>query len=78
MQQEAAWLEGFPADAQVVIRAMLEKYRLGGLRQVTDPAIFRLPPFKAMGELRGVSQRFGDSGALRQTIVELQRRLYAR
>lgn len=77
LQQEAAWLAGFPPDAQVVLTAMMEKYRLGGLRQITDPAIFRLPPFKAMGELRGVSQRFGDASALRQTMVELQRRLYA-
>lgn len=77
MQREQAWLAGFPPDAQTVLTAMLEKYRLGGLRQITDPAIFRLPPFKAMGELRGVSRRFGDAGALRQTMTELQRRLYA-
>ena len=77
MQREQAWLAGFPPDAQAVLTAMLEKYRLGGLRQISDPAIFRLPPFKAMGELRGVSQRFGDAGALRQTMTELQRRLYA-
>lgn len=77
MQREQAWLAGFPPDAQTVLTAMLEKYRLGGLRQISDPAIFRLPPFKAMGELRGVSQRFGDAGALRQTMTELQRRLYA-
>lgn len=74
--QEVSWLAGYSPDAQVVIQAMLEKYRLGGLRQITDPAIFRLPPFKAMGELRGVSQRFGGTGALRETIVEIQRRLY--
>lgn len=61
----------------VVLTAMMEKYRLGGLRQVSDPAIFRLPPFKAMGELRAVSQRFGGTGELRQTMTELQRRLYA-
>jgi hypothetical protein len=34
----------------------MEKYRLGGLRQINDPAIFRLPPFETMGELRGVSR----------------------
>lgn len=77
MQREQAWLAGFPPDAQTVLTAMLEKYRLGGLRQISDPAIFRLPPFKAMGELRGVSRRFGDADALRQTMTELQRRLYA-
>ena len=77
MEQEQAWLAGFPPDAQVVLTAMMEKYRLGGLRQISDPAIFRLPPFKTMGELRGVSQRFGDAAALRQTMMELQRRLYS-
>jgi type I restriction enzyme R subunit len=77
MEQEQAWLAGFPPDAQVVLTAMMEKYRLGGLRQINDPAILRLPLFKTMGELRGVSQRFGDAAALRQTMVELQRRLYS-
>jgi hypothetical protein len=47
------------------------------LRQITDPTIFRLPPFTAMGELRYVSQHFGDAGELRQTMTELQRRLYS-
>jgi type I restriction enzyme R subunit len=59
-----------------VLEALLEKYRLGGVDQMTDPRVFRLPPFKAMGELRGVVQRFGGTEPLRQTLAELQRRLY--
>lgn len=56
---------------------ILCKHRLGRLRRITAPTVFRPLPFKVMGELRGVSQHFGDAGALRQTVVELQRRLYA-
>ncbi|MCJ7533470.1 MAG: carboxypeptidase regulatory-like domain-containing protein [Anaerolineales bacterium] len=76
-KQEVAWLSAYPKPAQEVILALLRKYELGGLRQITDPNIFRVSPFREMGELRGVIKRFGsDSGHLRSTIDEIQQRLY--
>jgi type I restriction enzyme R subunit len=58
--------------------ALLEKYEIGGLNQITNPAIFRISPFREMGETRGIVNRFGgDVKHLRQTLDELQRRLYA-
>ena len=65
------------AQAREVILALLAKYELGGIKQITDPAIFRVSPFREMGEVRGVVARFGDARRLRETIDELQRRLYA-
>jgi type I restriction enzyme R subunit len=77
LAQEQIWLEQFPPEAREVILVLLEKYQIGGLRQITDPKIFRVSPFREMGELRGVIQRFnGDAALLRQTIDELQVRLY--
>ena len=77
-QRERPWLETYEREAREVIYALLSKYELGGLRQITDPRIFRVPPFRQMGDVRGVMRRFGgDAARLRQTLIEVQRRLYA-
>lgn len=76
-QRERTWLQAYDSLAREVLFALLGKYELGGLKQITDPAIFRVSPFRQMGEVRGVIRRFGgDANHLRQTIDELQRRLY--
>jgi type I restriction enzyme R subunit len=77
LQKQNGWLAAFPPERRVVIETLLEKYGEGGLRQLTDPLVYRLPPFRSMGELRGVAKRFGSVEALRETISELQRRLYS-
>lgn len=77
-QQQKPWLQGYNSQAREVIYALLGKYELGGLKQITDPAIFRVSPFRQMGEVRGVIRRFnGDPQKLRQTMDDIQRRLYA-
>ncbi|MCL4266667.1 MAG: DEAD/DEAH box helicase family protein [Anaerolineae bacterium] len=77
-QRERPWLSSYDRDAREVIYALLGKYELGGLHQITDPRIFRVPPFRQMGDVRGVIRRFdGDAAQLRQTLTEIQRRLYA-
>ena len=61
-----------------MILALVDKYVLGGLREMTDPAVFRVSPFREMGEARGVLRRFGgDPQRFRAAMNELQRRLYA-
>jgi type I restriction enzyme, R subunit len=76
-QRQRPWLDSYNRESREVIYALLGKYELGGLRQITDPRIFRLPPFRQMGDVRGVIRRFGnDATHLRQALVELQRRLY--
>jgi type I restriction enzyme, R subunit len=75
--REQPWLDEQTKDACDVILALLEKYELSGLREMTDPAVFRVSPFREMGEVRGVLTRFGgDAQRLRSTIDEMQRRLY--
>jgi type I restriction enzyme R subunit len=77
-REEEQWLADYKREAREVIYALLSKYELGGIRQISDPRIFRVPPFRQMGEVRGVIGRFGgDTARLRQTLDELQRRLYA-
>jgi len=65
-----------PIDRMVPHSVEAEEAVLGSL--LIDPeTIFRVSPFREMGELRGVVKRFGgDSGLLRSTIDEIQQRLY--
>ena len=58
VKEKLVW-SGFAPDKRTVIEALLDKYGLNGVNEITNPHIFRLPPFKAMGELSGVVQRFG-------------------
>lgn len=76
-QTHRAWLASLPPEQRAVVDALLEKYRLSGVDEITNPRVFRLPPFKAMGELQGVIARFGNADALRRTVTEIQQRLYA-
>ncbi len=76
--REQHWLSAQEADAREVILALVGKYELGGLKEMTNPTIFRVSPFREMGEARGVLRRFGgDPQQFRLTMAELQRRLYA-
>lgn len=61
-----------------MILALVAKYELGGMQEMTDPQVFGVSHLREMGEMWGVTRRFGnDPNRLRETLVELQRRPYA-
>ena len=62
--------------AKEVILALLDKYRVGGVEQITRAEVFRLPPFDKMGYLRGVAEIFGGIDKLKEAINMLERGLY--
>lgn len=62
--------------AREVIIALLDKYRIGGVEQISRPEVFRLPPFDKLGYLRGVAEIFGGMENLKQAINMLERGLY--
>jgi type I restriction enzyme R subunit len=70
------FLQRYSPEAREVILALLEKYRMGGVEEIANPQVFRLPPFDQMRQIVGVQQRFGGTDGLRQVIREMQRRLY--
>ncbi|RLC86317.1 MAG: restriction endonuclease subunit R, partial [Chloroflexi bacterium] len=70
------FLQRYSHEAREVIVALLEKYRVGGVEEIADPKVFRLPPFDRMGQIVGVQHRFGGVAGLRQAMREMQRRLY--
>ncbi len=74
--REQRFLHRFDAEAREVLLALLEKYQVGGVEEIANAQVFRLPPFDEMGQVVGVMQRFGDVAGLREAVNEVQRRLY--
>ena len=73
---EQRFLEKYDPKAREVILALLDKYRFGGVHEMASPDVFRLSPFREMGQAPGVMQRFGGTEPLRTALGEMQRRLY--
>jgi type I restriction enzyme R subunit len=75
--REQRFIDRHKPEARQVVLALLDKYRVGGVEEMTDPRVFRLSPFREMGQALGVIQRFGDVERLQATMGEMQERLYA-
>jgi type I restriction enzyme R subunit len=74
--REQRFVNRHTPNAREVILALLDKYRVGGVEEMTDPRVFRLSPFREMGQAVGVIRRFGDVEHLQATMREMQQRLY--
>jgi len=68
------FLESFDTEARSVLSALIEKYRYGGVLEVSDPQVFALAPFHS--DLRRVARVFSGVPALRRALDEMIRRLY--
>ncbi|MCL5997139.1 MAG: restriction endonuclease subunit R, partial [Chloroflexi bacterium] len=77
VNREGRFLQQHATPAREVILSLLDKYRAAGIEEISDPRVFRLPPFLQMGQAPGIVRRFGSAGALRASLQELQRRLYS-
>jgi type I restriction enzyme, R subunit len=76
LNYQQRFMQVYDARACEVILALLEKYRKAGVQEMVNPVVFRLSPFREMGQAPGVIQRFGNTIALRNTLSEIQKRLY--
>ena len=76
LNYEQPYLGTQPPEAKEVILALLDKYRLAGVGEMANPEVFRLSPFREMGQAPGVVQIFGTIDGLRNALNEVQRRLY--
>jgi type I restriction enzyme R subunit len=70
------FLSAFGPQAQEVLLALLDKYRIGGIEEISRPEVFRLPPFDKMKYITGIAKLFGGFDNLRKVIDEVQKRLY--
>ncbi len=62
--------------AQNVVLSLLEKYRVGGIDQITKAEVFEVPPFDKMGYLRGVAEIFGGMDKLKEAIDLIEKGIY--
>src|SRR5262249_10949987 len=67
LNREQRFLQAYTQHAREVVLALLDKYRLAGVQEMARPEVFRLSPFREMGQLPGVIKRFGSTDALRHT-----------
>jgi type I restriction enzyme R subunit len=75
--REQRFIDRHTPQAREVILALLDKYRVNGVEEMTDPRVFGLSPFREMGKAVGVTRRFGGVDQLQAALKEMQRRLYA-
>lgn len=73
---EQNFIQSHDERAHEVVLALLDKYRLAGVGEMTDPDVFSLSPFREMGRMRGPAKRLGVVEALRETLDEMQKRIY--
>ena len=70
------FIEKYGTNAREIILELVDRYRIAGIDEITDPRIFRTPPFDKMGALKGVIEIFGGIEALKEAIQELESGLY--
>jgi len=76
LNKKRSFLKALGPNAQSIVITLLEKYRVGGIDQISRPEIFRVPPFDKMGYLQGVAEAFGGVDRLRAALDMLQNGLY--
>ena len=67
----------YSAEAQEILRELLEKYAEYGLAQFKLPDVLKLSPIDKHGNIREISEIFGGADKLRYAIEQLQNELYA-
>ncbi len=74
-QKHKEFIDAFGPDAREVILHLIDKYRIGGVEDLS-PEVFRVYPFSEMGFTPGVVKRFGSEDQLTQAINHLKKLLY--
>jgi len=70
------FIEKYGSNAREVIFELVDRYRIAGIDEITDPRVFRTPPFDKMGALKGIIEIFGGLDALKEAIYEIEMGLY--
>jgi type I restriction enzyme R subunit len=66
INREGRFIDRHNPAAREVILALLDKYRVGGVEEMTDPRVFRLSPFREMGKAGASSAALGARSACRR------------
>jgi len=76
-QNRPGFFAQYGHEAQVILGELLEKYAEHGTTQFEIPAVLKVPPISARGNVRKIAGYFGGPVQLRQAIHQLQTLLYA-
>jgi len=70
------FFEKYGDRAREVLLELVDRYRIAGVDEITDPRIFRTPPFDKLGYLKGVIKIFGGLKQLKEAIRKIELGLY--
>jgi type I restriction enzyme, R subunit len=75
-RDEAEFFARHSEEAREVLDALIVKYAEHGSAQFKLPDVLEIPPFNDWGNVVEIAARFGGGKAMRESVNELQRRLY--
>lgn len=77
-QLDQAFLHQFDERQRAVVDDLLDKYRLGGVEEISSSSVFQVPPFlDDYGGVAGLSALFGGPNAVAELLLSIQAHLYA-
>jgi len=76
-QNREAWQHDYNEEQFGIVQALLDKYRVGGVDEISTSDAFRTTPFTEMGGMRGLVEVFGSPAAVGEMLLDVQRRLYS-
>jgi type I restriction enzyme, R subunit len=76
-QLDVEFLDAFTPEQRVVVAGLLDKYRLGGVDDVSSAAVFQMPPFvDDFGGVAALAEMFGGAHAVAKLLRSIQEHLY--
>src|SRR4030095_11077084 len=71
------FFDRYGSAARAVREELLDKYAEHGVAQFVIPDVLKVPPVSERGSVGEIIQMFGGADELRNSVTELQNRLYA-
>lgn len=76
LNKNREFIKSLGDSGRKIVLDLLEKYRLDGIDNVTDPKVFETSPFDKMGHVLGVAKQVGGIENLKKIIEQIQSGLY--
>lgn len=75
-KEELEFFEKHGDEARDVLDALIEKYAEHGTAQFKLPDVLEIPPINDWGNVIEIAAKFGGAKEMRESVTELQKRLY--
>lgn len=74
--QKTDFLHRYSGEARAVLETLLDKYQNLGIKEIENPAIFRLADFQRFGTLAKIAKLFGGKAAFQSALRALEDEIY--